>query len=78
MEEETNNNGTPPDNESKLLEERFLTLGDLIRIIKLAFIISISLILPSYLYFAGLQLGWAIALFVGFLTVAWLGYSIKK
>jgi len=78
MAEETNNNETQMENESKPLEDRLITLGDLIKIVKFAIIISISLILPVYLYFAGLQLGWALALFVGFIVVAWLGYSIKK
>ena len=78
MAEETNKNETQMENESKPLEDRLITLGDLIKIVKLAIIISITLILPAYLYFAGLQLGWALALFVGFIVVAWLGYSIKK
>ena len=58
-------------------DDKFITYRDLIRIVKVALVLSISLILPGYLYIAGLQLGWALALFIGFIVVGWLGYSIK-
>ena len=66
------------ENEKKPPEDKFITRQDLLRIAKFALILSISLILPGFLYFAGLQIGWAIVLFVGYLVVAWLGYSIKR
>ena len=64
------NDNNPP-------EDKLITRKDLFRIAKVALILSISLILPSFLYFAGLQLGWALTLFVSFILVAWLGYNIK-
>jgi hypothetical protein len=58
-------------------DEKIITRGDLVRIGKIALILSISLIMPGYLYIAGLTLGWTLALFVSFILVAWLGYRIK-
>jgi hypothetical protein len=66
------------ENEKIQPDDKFITYRDLIRIVKVALILSISLIFPGYLYIAGLQLGWALALFIGFIFVGWLGYSIKR
>jgi hypothetical protein len=82
--EKMNNHEEPRNEERQQVNERIppeeeiITQGDLVRIGKIALILSISLILPGYLYIAGLTLGWALALFVGFIFVAWLGHRIKS
>ena len=76
--EELTNAENQVENEKISLDEKIITQGDLIRIGKIALILSISLIMPGYLYIAGLTLGWALALFFGFILAAWLGYRIKS
>jgi hypothetical protein len=78
LEEQPNDEKNQWDNEMQPSNEKLITRQDLIRIGKITLILSISLILPGYLFFAGLRIGWTIALFVGFMLVAWLGYSIKR
>jgi len=76
--EESTNEENRGENEKIKPDEKFITYRDLIRIVKVALILSISLIFPGYLYIAGLQFGWALALFIGFIFVGWLGYSINR
>lgn len=78
LEEHPNDEKDQWKNDMQPSNEKLITRQDLIRIGKIALILSISLILPGYLFFAGLRIGWTIALFVGFILVSWLGYSIKR
>lgn len=47
---------------------------DIIRIAVIALITFISFTLPSYLLLRGLPLPWAIIVFIGYITIAILGY----
>ncbi len=54
-----------------------MTKKDLIKVMVIAAITTISLALPGYLYLRGLPLPWAAALLAGYILVAILGYIFR-